>query len=132
MYNKAFLIGRLTKDPDQRYTPSGIAVTRFTIAINRIHKNKNGENEADFIRVVAWRKLGEICGEFLKKGMLIAIEGRLQIDTYEKDGEQISMSEVVAENMQMLERKGAVLHNDTAAANESMTNSGVQTTETPF
>ena len=125
MYNKVFLIGRLTRDPEQRYTPSGIAVSRFTIAINRSFKGKDGESEADFIRIVAWRKLAEICGEYLKKGMLVHIDGRLQIDTYEKDGEQVTSSEVVADNMQMLERKGTVppeggvATNMHAATNES-------------
>jgi len=115
MFNKSFLIGRLTRDPDQRYTPSGIAVTRFTLAINRPFKNKQGESEADFLRVVAWRKLAEICGEFLHKGMLVAVEGRLQIDTYEKNGEQHTSSEVVADNMQMLEKKGETPGMNTAA-----------------
>jgi len=107
MYNKVFLIGRLTRDPEQRYTPSGIAVSRFSVAVNRFRKSTEGESEADFFRIVAWRKLAEICGEYLKKGMLVSIEGRLQIESYEKDGEQLTMAEIVADNMQMLERKGA-------------------------
>ncbi|MFA5928073.1 MAG: single-stranded DNA-binding protein [Candidatus Margulisiibacteriota bacterium] len=106
MYNKIFLIGRLTRDPDQRYTPGGFAVTRFSVAVNRPVRGKGGENEADFFRVVAWRKLAEICGEYLKKGMLVAVEGRLQLDSFEKNGERVTMAEIVADNMQMLERKG--------------------------
>ena len=101
--NQAILIGRLTKDPEFRLTPSGIPVARFTIAINRFKKNQD-EKSADFIRIVAWRRLAEICNEYLKKGKLIAIEGRLQIDKYEKDGQTRYFSEVHADNMQMLDR----------------------------
>ena len=103
MYNKAFLIGRLVRDPEMRVTSSGIAVTNFTIAVDRV-KRRDVEKSADFIRVVAWRRLAEICGEYLKKGKLVAVEGRLQISSYDKDGEKIYTSEVVAENLQMLDR----------------------------
>lgn len=114
MYNKVFLIGNLTRDPETRYTPSGVAVSRFAIAVNRIKKAGSDEGEAatggqdvDFINIVAWRRLAEICGEFLKKGRPVAIEGRLQIRSYVgKDGQKKTMSEVVADNMQMLGRKG--------------------------
>lgn len=104
MYNKVFLIGNLTKDPELRYTPSGIPVARFTIAVNR-PSAKNEKNEVDFINVVAWRRLAEICGEYLKKGRPVSIEGRLQIRPYEKDGEKKVFAEVVAEGMQMLGKK---------------------------
>ncbi len=108
MYNKVFLIGRLTKDPEMRVTPSGISVTRFTIAVDRIGSKKpDGEKMADFIRVVTWRRLAEICSNYLKKGKLTAIEGRLQIEEYEKDGRKRQSVEVVADNMQMLDRLGA-------------------------
>lgn len=105
-YNKVFLIGRLTRDPEYRLTPSGIAVTKFTIAIDRFRKQE-GENSADFIRVVAWRRLAEICNQFLKKGRLVSVEGRLQVDSYEKDGEKRYVYDVIADNMQMLERANA-------------------------
>ena len=105
-YNKTFLIGRLTRDPEYKLTPSGIAVTKFTIAIDRF-KKQDGENSADFIRVVAWRRLAEICNQFLKKGRLVSIEGRLQVDSYEKDGERRYVYDVIADNMQMLERANA-------------------------
>ena len=102
MYNKVFLIGNLTRDPDLRYTPSGIPVARFAVAVNR---GKNKE-DVDFINVVAWRRLAEICGEFLKKGRPVAIEGRLQIRSFTgRDGQKRTMTEVVAENMQMLGKK---------------------------
>lgn len=106
MYNKVFIIGRLTRDPETRYTPSGIAVARFTIAVSRTFKPQSGDGDtADFFRVVAWRRLGEICGEYLRKGRLVEIEGRLQISTWEKNGEKIKSAEIVADSMQMLERK---------------------------
>ena len=109
MYNKVFLIGNLTRDPELRYTPSGIPVARFTLAVNRIkRKGAGGENgqDVDFINVVAWRRLAEICGEYLKKGRPAAIEGWLQIRSYDsKTGEKRTMTEVVADNMQMLGKK---------------------------
>lgn len=108
MYNKVFLIGNLTRDPELRYTPSGIPTARFAIAVNRISRKAGGEKnqEVDFINIVAWRRLAEICGEYLKKGMSIAIEGRLQIRDYVgKDGQKRTMTEVVADNMQMLGKK---------------------------
>ncbi len=104
MYNKAFLIGRLVRDPETRVTLSGITVTRFTIAIDRYRKKNSQENATDFIRIVCWQRLAEICGEYLNKGKLIAVEGRLQVDTYEKDGEQRESSEIIADNVQMLDR----------------------------
>jgi len=111
MYNKAFLIGNLTRDPELRYTTSGIPVARFCVAVNRIRR-KGSEAEGqdvDFINIVAWRRLAEICGEFLKKGRPVAIEGRLQIRGYVgRDGQKRTMTEVVADNMQMLGRKGEV------------------------
>jgi len=105
MYNKAFLIGNLTRDPELRYTPSGIPVTRFTLAVNR--PKKAGANDAvDFIPIVAWRRLAEICGEYLKKGRPVAIEGRLQVRSFVgRDGQERTMAEVVADNMQMLGSK---------------------------
>lgn len=131
--NKVILVGRLTRDPELKYTPSGIAVARFTVAVSRQpFAKKGGEQagaegssqqvEADFLRVVAWRRLGEICGEFLSKGRLVYIEGRLQIDSYEKDGVKRISAEVIADNMQMLERKGSmpdntVLENNSVAVN---------------
>jgi single-strand DNA-binding protein len=100
--NKAFIIGRLVRDPEFRLTPSGIPLCRFTIATDRLPKQEN--QNADFIRVVSWRRLAEICNQYLKKGKLIAVEGRLQIDSYEKDGEKRYSSELVADGMQMLDR----------------------------
>ena len=112
MYNKAFLIGNLTRDPELRYTPSGIPVAKFAIAVGRPKSKKSAESteesgnqDVDFINIVAWRRLAEICGEYLKKGRSVAIEGRLQIRGYEKNGEKRTMTEVIADNMQMLGRR---------------------------
>ncbi len=107
MYNKVFLIGNLTRDPELRYTPSGIPVVRFTLAVNRPKAKGAADNQADFINIVAWRKLAEICGEYLKKGSPCSIEGRLQVRSYEKNGETRTMAEVVADGMQMLGSKRA-------------------------
>ena len=106
MYNKTFLIGRLVRDPETRVTVSGITVSRFTIAVDRMKKRDKSPEEqtADFIRVVCWRRLAEICGQYLKKGKLVAIEGALQIESYERDGQQRESAEIVADNLQMLDR----------------------------
>jgi single-strand DNA-binding protein len=140
MYNKAFLIGNLTRDPEVRYTTSGIAVARFGIAVNRYTSKAAGSsdagNDVDFINIVAWRKLAEICKNYLKKGQPVAIEGSLQIRKYEKDGQQKVFAEVVAENMQMLGRKqdaGQKIVQDvpeTAASSEAKTKSDDE--EVPF
>lgn len=109
MYNKVFLIGNLARDPELRYTPSGIPVVRMTVAVNRPKskgkQDADDKGEVDFIPVVAWRRLAEICGEYLKKGRPVSIEGRLQVRSYEKGGVQKTMAEVVADGMQMLGRK---------------------------
>ncbi|MFA5878557.1 MAG: single-stranded DNA-binding protein [Candidatus Margulisiibacteriota bacterium] len=116
MYNKVFLIGRVAKDPELRLTPSGVPVTRFVVAVDRFKKKSNNEDKiTDFFRVVAWRRLAEICNQYLKKGKLIEIEGRLQIDSYQKDGESRSITEVIMDNMQMLDK----INNDEKSENEN-------------
>ena len=109
MINKIVLIGRLAQDPELRYTQGdGVAVVNFTIAVNRPFANQKGEREADFIRIVAWRKQAETCATYLAKGRLVAVEGRLQIRSYEdKEGNKRSIAEVVANSVQFLERKDA-------------------------
>ena len=128
MFNRVFLIGNLTKDAELRYTTSGIAVAKFTIAVNRTFKNREGETEVDFLRIVAWRKLAEICGEYLKKGMMVFIEGRLQFDSFEKDGKKITMTEIIAENMQMLDKKASSAPSNVKA--DQISNTGKE--EVPF
>lgn len=107
MLNRVILIGRLTADPEtRRTTASDIPVTRFTIAVDRQGKKDNkGEKLTDFIRIVAWRNLADICSKYLKKGLLVGIEGRLQIRAYNTpEGEKRTMAEVIADNVQFLER----------------------------
>jgi single-strand DNA-binding protein len=101
--NRTILVGRLAADPEVRYTTNEIPVARFALAVER--SGKNGEKEVDFINIVAWRGLAKVCGEYLKKGKPVAIEGKLFIRKYEKNGEKRSMTEVVADNMQMLDTK---------------------------
>ena len=103
MINRAVLLGRLTKDPELRYTSSGIAVTTFTLAIDRRTSNQQGERETDFIPIVAWRQLGELCANYLKKGQQAAIEGRIQVRNYDnKEGRKVYVTEIVADNVQFL------------------------------
>lgn len=104
MYNKVFLIGRLTRDPEMKLTVGGTAISRFTIAVDRIGKKNATEKVTDFLRVVTFNRLAEICGQYLKKGKLIAVEGRLQVETYDKEGEKQYFYDVVADNMQMLDK----------------------------
>jgi single-strand DNA-binding protein len=92
------------RDPDLRYSPSGTAVANFTLAVDRAFKNEDGEKEADFIPVVVFKKQAENCANYLKKGRLVAIEGRIQVRTYEdKDGNKRWVTEVIAHNVRFLE-----------------------------
>ncbi|AMA64289.1 single-stranded DNA-binding family protein [Kurthia sp. 11kri321] len=104
--NNVSLIGRLTKDPELRYTPSGVAVARFTLAVNRTFSNQQGERQADFINIVTWRKTAENTANFLRKGSLAGIVGHIQTGSYDgQDGKRVFTVEVVAENVQFLEPK---------------------------
>ncbi len=103
--NKVMLIGRVTRDPELRYTASNIPSTRFTLAVNRNFQNQNGETEADFINVVVWRKQAENVKKYVSKGSLIAVEGRIQTGSYERDGQRVYTTDVVADNVQFLESK---------------------------
>ena len=107
--NKAILIGRLTRDPELRYTTSNRAVCQFTIAIDRPFSNQaTGQREADFINIVAWDKTGENVGKFMTKGRLIAVEGRIQTRNYDNnEGRKVYVTEVVASNVQFLESRNA-------------------------
>lgn len=105
MLNKVILVGRTTADPELRMTPSGIAVTKFTLACARAFKNAQGEKEVDFIDCVAWKGLAETVANHVKKGYMIAVDGRLQIRSYEdKDGNRRKAVEVVCENVRFLDR----------------------------
>jgi single-strand DNA-binding protein len=107
MMNRVVLVGRLTKDPDLRYTPNGVPVATFTLAVNRPFKTQSGETEADFINCVVWRKPAENVANFLKKGSLAGVDGRMQTRNYEgQDGKRVYVTEVQAESVQFLDTKG--------------------------
>ena len=108
MINRVVLVGRLTKDPELKYTQSGIAVVRFTLAVNRTFTNQQGEREADFINCVAWRKQAENIANFLRKGSLAGVDGRIQTSSFDgRDGQRGCMTEVVADSVQFLEPRSA-------------------------
>lgn len=108
MINRVILVGRLTKDPELRYTPSGVAVTKFILAVNRTFTNGQGEKEADFVNCTVWRKQAENVVNYLRKGSLTGIEGRIQTGSYEgADGKRVYTTEVVADSVQFLEPKSS-------------------------
>jgi len=121
--NRIVLIGRLTKDVELRYTPTGTAVSKFTLAVER-PKYKDHEKETDFINIVVWRQLAELCANYLAKGKMVAVDGRLQINNYEtQDGQHRSIAEVVAENVQFLSPKDAGQNEGQSITAEQMGNS---------
>jgi len=106
MLNKVALVGRLTKDPDVRQSASG-QVTTFTIAVDRSFRNRNGERETDFIRIVTFSKLAEICGQYLSKGRLVSVSGRIQTGSYDaQDGTKRYTTDVVADEVDFLTGRG--------------------------
>lgn len=105
--NKAILIGRLTRDPELRTTPTGRNVCQFSVAVNRTFTNANGEREADFINCVVWDKQAENLSKYQKKGNQIAVEGRIQTRNYDdKDGKRVYVTEILATNISFLDAKG--------------------------
>ncbi len=112
MYNRVILIGRLTRDPELRYTANGSAVASFALAVDRNFRSASGERETDFINIVAWRNLGERCSEYLSKGKLAAVEGRLQVRSYEgQDGQKRTVAEVVADDVRFLSPRDGASNN---------------------
>ena len=106
MINRVVLVGRLTKDPEYRTTPSGVSVATFTLAVNRTFTNAQGEREADFINVVVFRRQAENVNNYLFKGSLVGVDGRIQSRSYEnQEGRRIFVTEVVADSVQFLEPK---------------------------
>lgn len=104
MLNRAILTGRLTRDPELRYTTSGTAVVQATIAVDRQFKNQQGEREADFINLVIWRKTAENFANFTHKGSLVGIDGRIQTRTYEnKQGQRVYVTEINVDSFSLLE-----------------------------
>ena len=105
--NKVFLIGRLTRDPELRYTGSNIAVATFSLAVNRNYTSQSGEREADFINIVVWRKQAENVKNYLSQGSQVAIDGRIQTRSYDdSEGNKRYVTEVVADNVEFLGTKG--------------------------
>lgn len=105
MLNRSILIGRLTKEGELRFTPAGVAVFTFTLAVDRPFSGNDGKKEADFINIVAWRQLAETCANYLRKGRLTAVEGRIQVRNYDNnEGKRVYVTEVVAENVRFLDK----------------------------
>jgi single-strand DNA-binding protein len=105
MINRVILVGRMVADPELRFTPSGVAVANFRIAVNRPFANAQGEREADFIDIVAWRQSAQFTADYLRKGRLVGIEGRLQVRSYTtNDGQRRKVVEVVADSVRALDR----------------------------
>ncbi|HEM3454684.1 single-stranded DNA-binding protein [Streptococcus suis] len=107
MINNVVLVGRMTRDAELRYTPSNQAVATFTLAVNRNFKNQDGEREADFINCVIWRQQAENLANWVKKGALVGVTGRIQTRSYDnQQGQRVYVTEVVAESFQLLESRG--------------------------
>ncbi|GAX01621.1 single-stranded DNA-binding protein [Secundilactobacillus silagei] len=130
MINRAVLTGRLTRDVDLRYTPSGAAVGNFTLAVDRQFTNQNNEREADFINCVIWRKSAENFANFTHKGALVGIDGRIQTRNYEnQQGQRVYVTEVVVENFALLEPRSA--NNNNAGNSNNGGNNNAPTGNAP-
>ncbi len=110
MINKVILVGRLGKDPEVRSTPGGSTVTKFTLATDERYTDKNGEKQerTEWHNIVAWARLGEICGQYLRKGKLVYIEGSIRTDSWDdkESGQKRYRTEIIARDMKMLDRRG--------------------------
>ncbi|HHW5444437.1 TPA: single-stranded DNA-binding protein [Staphylococcus aureus] len=127
MLNRVVLVGRLTKDPELRSTPNGVNVGTFTLAVNRTFTNAQGEREADFINVVVFKKQAENVKNYLSKGSLAGVDGRLQTRSYDnKEGRRVFVTEVVADSVQFLELK------NNNKQNNQQHNGQTQTGNNPF
>lgn len=107
--NRVQLIGRLGRDPESKFTPTGKKVTHFSLAVSNHWKDKNGETKesTDWVNIEAWGRLGEVCQEYLKKGSLVYLEGRLKTDKYEDKGETRYFTKVVVQTLQFLDKRPA-------------------------
>lgn len=135
MINRTVLVGRLTKDPEYRVTPAGVQVATFTLAINRAFKNAKGEQETDFLNCVVFRKPAENVNNYLKKGNLAGVEGRLQSRSYENnEGKRVYVTEVVCDSVQFLEPKGSNQGQTKQQANDPFANANadVSNSDLPF
>jgi single-strand DNA-binding protein len=108
LFNHVTLVGRMTRDPDLRFTPEGTAVSNFTLAMNRPFKNGNGEYEPDFIQCIIWRKGAENTASYCKKGSLVGVTGRIQSRSYDTDdGQRVYVTEVIVDRIRFLDRKSS-------------------------
>jgi single-strand DNA-binding protein len=136
--NKVILVGRLGKDPELKYTQGGTPVVRFSLATDETWKGQNGEKQqrTEWHNVVAWRKLAEICGQYLNKGKLVYIEGKVQTRNWEdKDGNKRSTTEIVADNMVMLSGKADDSRSERSApttASDSSSEPSITDEDIPF
>jgi single-strand DNA-binding protein len=131
--NRVVLVGRLTKDPELKFTPSGVAVANFTLAVNRNFKNAQGETEADFINCTVWRKPAENVANYLKKGSLAGVDGKIQTRNFEgQDGKRVFITEVVAESVQFLEPKGQSTNQSSNQNNNQGSNNYTRVDDDPF
>lgn len=105
--NKVILVGRLTRDPEVKYTPSGKMVATFTLAVDRAYTANKEQKETDFVPIVVWGNTAEFCGNYLNKGSKILVDGRLQVRSYEKDGQRRYVTEVIANSVDSLERRSS-------------------------
>ncbi|MFC6200713.1 single-stranded DNA-binding protein [Lactiplantibacillus nangangensis] len=125
MINRSVLVGRLTRDPELRYTSGGAAVASFTLAVNRSFTNQNGEREADFINCVIWRKAAENFANFTHKGSLVGIDGRIQTRNYEnQQGQRVYVTEVVVDNFSLLESRAESERHQAANGGNGNNNAG--------
>lgn len=133
MINRVVLVGRLTRDPELRYTPAGVAVANFSLAVNRPFTNQQGEREADFINIVVWRKQAENCANYLRKGRLAGVEGRLQTRHYDNaEGKRVYVTEVVADNVQFLESASSSREEGSGQNYNTHPSGGDQGSQDPF
>lgn len=123
MINRVVLVGRLTRDPELRYTSSGAAVASFTVAVNRQFTNSQGERDADFIGCTIWRKAAENFVNFTKKGSLVGIDGRIQTSSYDnQQGQRVYRTDVIVENFSLLESRAESERRDSGSNNYSNNN----------
>lgn len=134
MYNKVTLVGRLVRDPELRYTPSGKAVANFTIAVDRGFKDKEtGESTADFIKITTWDKQAENVGNMLKKGRLVLVDGSIRTGSYEKDGQKIYTTDVQASRVIFLDRGDKSAESSGGGSVEDVFfNQGIDDDDVPF
>ena len=126
MLNKVVLIGRLTRDPELKYTPNSVAVCTFTLAVDRSFTNQQGEREADFLPICTWRGLAENCGKYLAKGRMVAVSGKIQTRNYDTpEGQKRYITEVIADEVQFLERSKQENQNSGSALAAQSTDQGV-------